>query len=450
MSAIGFQRRCAVAMIEQFGLAPFRGILPSCVFASIARETGCAPKRRHPLVPEVIAWLMMYVGLQTTSMTQGLCQAWGLIRAICPWLTMGCVTEEAFCQARSRLTLGFFHALWNHLRGRFAGRFGAALLWKNTYRLLAVDGSDVSLPRSPINDRYFGKPRNTHGDGRRPQAKLVALCSVFTGYCFAFKLVGKRWTEHQGLFHLIRELQADDLVLADRGFFSYRAIWQIPLCRAHFLMRLSDQQAGYTQRRTPLNPHEWQAEFRPTEAVRRRCPDLPETLTARLVRYQWPGFRPSWLLTSLPSDPTLPAEELVSLYHRRWQIETIYREWKHGLDIQNLRSLTPTGLMKECHAQLLLSNLVRWVMTEATEPTTLHPVDLSYLTALTCVKNAALQMLRANPDQLAVIYQQLLHEIRNAKIRKRPGRAYPRKLDRPKYKGKGHTREPARLNQNYT
>ncbi len=222
MAFIGSHRRYASLVFQKFGLAPFRRILSPEVFAAAARAGRCAPRRDRPLIPEVVAWLMMYVGLQTTSMTQGLCRAWGLVRAVCPQLQSGCVTEEAFCQARNLLTLEFWRSLWERLVSRFEAKFTPSMLWKNTFRLLAIDGSDVDLPNAPKIACFFGRPANGKGEGRRPQAKLVALCSVFTGFCFAFKLIGKPFTEHHALQHLIRRLRRSDLVLMDRGFFSLR------------------------------------------------------------------------------------------------------------------------------------------------------------------------------------------------------------------------------------
>ena len=72
-----------------------------------------------------------------------------------------------------------------------------------------------------------------------------------------------------------------------------------------------------------------------------------------------------------------------AVYSTRASVETRYREWKHGRDIPNLRSHTPMGILQEIHAPLLLSNLVRWVMTDATEGSSDTPVDLSLTTALT-------------------------------------------------------------------
>ncbi len=211
-------------------------------------------------------------------------------------------------------------------------------------------------------------------------------------------------------------------------------------------MRVSKQMAGFARRERKLGTHDWMVRFRPTAATRRKSPGLPRELTARLIRYQRRGFRPSYLLTSLRSSRRFSYDELVYLYHRRWQIETIYREWKHTLDIQNLRSHTPRGILKEVHAHLLLSNLVRWVMTEACEPTGHKPVELSFLTTISHLKSALWLMFHLPPKTLGDAYEQLLDLIRAARIRQRPGRSYPRRRDgRVKNMGYGKHRLPARL-----
>ena len=251
------RRRCSpTAFFGRFGLAPFQSILSPDVFTDAAISAGCAPKRSRPLIPEVVAWLMMYVGLHTTSMTQGLTQAWGLVCTACPSLKTTSVSEEAFCQARQQLTLGFWRNLWRVLTHRFDVRFSSSLLWRNTFRLLAVDGSDVDLPTAPQVARFFGRPRNQRGQRRQPQAKLVALCSVLTGFCFDFKLVSKRFTEHHALRHFIRRLRYNDLVLMDRGFFS--------LCRY-----LEDPAARCALSPSIVRPTSWSCETPSTDRAQR-------------------------------------------------------------------------------------------------------------------------------------------------------------------------------------
>jgi hypothetical protein len=220
MQIIGSTRRSASLLLQQAGLAPFRTILSPVEFERASRQAGCEPKRKRPLIPEVVSWLMMLVALETTSMTQGLCRAWGLVRSVVPTGEGAPVSEEAFSQARAELSLRFWRTLWHRLQTRYQQRFDSAMRWKGVFRLLAVDGAEVMLPKAPSLDRFFGRPKGAKGEGRRPQARLVALCSLLTGFCLDFKCMPLRFAEHIGLRHLIRHLQKNDLLLLDRGFFS--------------------------------------------------------------------------------------------------------------------------------------------------------------------------------------------------------------------------------------
>ena len=104
---------------------------------------------------------------------------------------------------------------------------------------------------------------------------------------------------------------------------------------------------------------------------------------------------------------------------------------------------------KEVHAQLLLSNVVRWIMTEASEDEPLTPLDFSFLTTLTLIKDRVSTFIHAHPRDMTKLYRQLLRDIRAARIRKRPGRSYPRPGDRRiKNKGRGYYQAPARILKN--
>jgi hypothetical protein len=228
MISIDSRRHQAVTLLRQFGLAPFRAMLPPATFAEVAADADCAAQRERALTPEVTVWLMLCVAVQTASMTQGLAQSWGWVCVACPWLSGPSVTESAFCQARQRLSLRFWRQLWNTLHRRYEQHFPQALRWRGL-RLLACDGTEVKLPNTPALGRYFSRPRTKLGECKAPQGRLVALCSVLTGFCCDFEFISRRCSEHLALKHLIRRLRENDLLLLDRGFFSlYGAIPDSP------------------------------------------------------------------------------------------------------------------------------------------------------------------------------------------------------------------------------
>jgi len=222
MSCIGSHPRLPGDLFHSFGLARLRRILTPEDFSRVAKQVDCAPERPRPLIPEVVGWLMMLVALHRESMTQGLIRAWARVRTICPDLPECPVSEEAFCQARKQLPLSFWRTLSDRLRRRYEARFDSAMRWKWGLRVLAVDGSDVDLPNHPRLVRFFTRPKNGKGEAKRPQGRLVAMCSVFTGFCVAFKFTSLKFTEHTALAHLIRRLRRKDLLLLDCGFFSLR------------------------------------------------------------------------------------------------------------------------------------------------------------------------------------------------------------------------------------
>lgn len=222
MKSIGSLSLSASAILEQKGLDPFRTILPAREFSAVARMTGCSPRRKRPLTPQVVAWLMMLVALHTTSMSQGLCQAWAWVAHLVPKRKDRRVTEEAFTQARAALPLRFWKTLFDRFRWRFQKQFDPAMRWKGL-RVLAGDGSVVDLPSIPLLSKFFGHPKGPKGAGRQPQGRLVALCSVFTGFCTAFQFVPLRFAERTVLRRLLKFIEPDDLLLLDRGFFSLRA-----------------------------------------------------------------------------------------------------------------------------------------------------------------------------------------------------------------------------------
>ena len=201
------------------------------------------------------------------------------------------------------------------------------------------------------------------------------------------------------------------------------------------LVRLPRHVVDVARRIRRLGKDHWIVECRPWQARRPGRPLRP-CAPMRMVRCQRRGFRSTWLLTSLPEAEASPAE-LAMLYHCRWRIETVFREWKHVLGLDDLRSRSPVAILKEMHAFMILSNLVRWTMSDAAAPQGRLPVQLSFDAAVKAFEDAMVPLLVAPPQEHARLYEQLLGELRRAPIRQRPGRSYPRPND-----GKDKVRRP--------
>lgn len=435
LNSIGISKRPAVEIFRSHGLEPFRKILTPDLFQGTTQRLTRA---FTILIPEVVFWLMVTVALGDGAMAAAVMTFWSPIRAIFPCLPAEPVTEEAFCIARRLLPLAIFRRLFDSVASRFHDKFGSWHLWHG-FRLWGVDGSVIDLPPSPQLREVFGTPSNGHSSSKHPQALLVGLVGLFNGLCRDFLLVPLKKGEQWCARALCGLLGPGDLLLMDRNFADYQSFSSVLHRGAEFLIRLPAKRFHRCKReRTPSGRRdEWYVTLRLPTSVRKAYPSLPPFLTLRILQYQMPGFRPSWLITSLLDTEKYPYEAIVSLYHERWRHETAYREWKHTLQISNLRSKLPQGILKELLVQLTLNNAIRWMQAEAGGPHK-RPVDLQFLSAKRLIINFIPAMAIAPAKDLSKMHSILLKAIASKVILVRPGRSYPRPHDQiPRYKGNG-------------
>lgn len=432
----------ATEILRSHGLTPFRSILTPQLFQQAFAKT-IAPKTI--LVPEVVFWLMTMAALGAGSMSGSIASFWMPLRAAMPWLPLEAVKEEAFCIARRLLPLRFFMRVFMAVVAGFSCRFHGAYRWRGR-RLMGIDGMDMDLPQHPHVKRIFPPSTNQHGAQGRPQARLVGLVGLRDGLCHAFRWTSLAVSEQFSARKLLRFLRPQDLLMCDRNFPDKATFASVRAKDADFLFHLpSNRFLGLPRTRVPGDRRDqWYVRIPLPATLTKKFPSVGQELQARILRYQIPGFRPSWLITSLLDPMEFPYEELVALYHERWRQETFHREWKHTLELSNLRSHTAGGLLKEVLVQLTLNNVIRWLMAQAAP--SLCPVNVKFLEAKRLVLASLPAMAVAPTILLPALYQELLEEIGRRRIKARPGRSYPRRWDaRARPKGHGKTVVPAKL-----
>jgi hypothetical protein len=119
---------------------------------------------------------------------------------------------------------------------------------------------------------------------------------------------------------------------------------------------------------------------------------LPEELLVRELRYRvdCPGFRTHeiTLVTTLLDAELYPADELATMYHRRWTIETNFRHLKITMKMDVLKCRTVDGVLKELAVFVLIYNLVRLVMLEASRRQEVEVDRISFIDALRWLMSA--------------------------------------------------------------
>ena len=125
------------------------------------------------------------------------------------------------------------------------------------------------------------------------------------------------------------------------------------------------------------------------------------------------------LITNLFDETLYPAEELIILYHERWEQEQVYDEQKTHHDPRratkpaHLRSETPAGVIQEIYALSLGHFVIRSLMFQAAETVQLDPDRLSFTGCFQILKCRLPECDSSTPRSFEDWYQALLWEMQN-------------------------------------
>ena len=327
------------------------------------------------------------------------------------------VTAQAICQAKQRLPL----QLLMELVGCSVPKGLLSSTWKGLKVYLA-DGMSFMTPDTPELARHYGKASNQWGKHFGfPTPKLLALMDCDGG--FIHKVIALPWArqEFTCLGRLFKALGRDALLLGDRGLVSFVHLALLLRAGVHGCFRLPRQQIASGRGRRShqklkrLGRQDWLVTWIKDRKGRRvrwmsriQWKALPQELTLRQISFRIvrKGFRVhwAWIVTTLLDPQTYPAQELVELYAKRWQIEVYFRDLKQGLGMAKLSSRSVLGARKEILAFVLLYNLVRRVMRQSAQTQEVSADRISFTDArdwlLWASPGDAIPKLKVNPRRM--------------------------------------------------
>jgi len=133
---------------------------------------------------------------------------------------------SGYCKARGRLPEGVLARLTRDTGREALEQASPAWLWKG-HRVKVADGTTVSMPDTPDNQKEFPQAATQKAGLGFPIARLVVVFSLAVGTVLDAALgryQGKQ-TGEPALFRLLHdELGPGDVVLADRCFCSYAEV----------------------------------------------------------------------------------------------------------------------------------------------------------------------------------------------------------------------------------
>jgi len=329
------------------------------------------------------------------------------------------VTVSAFTQFRHRFPLRLLRVFWAQLvqEAHEALRSPHAL-WRGL-RLWAVDGTDLLAPEDLWS--VFGAHPIRQGEGFA-QAHLLVLYDLAVRVPVACRLSRCDPDERARAARLFGALGPGDLLLIDTGFYSIGVFADLNRGGVKFAVPM--RRNGNPKCLQAFGPGDGLYSIAASPQHWKDHPDVPRNLTVRIVTVCRDGFRPRRLVTNLLDPQAFPAQEIAELYHRRWHIETFYRELKHTLHLQRWHARTLHSLYAELFFTMILVTLTRLIMAQAAGGQ--DPATLSFARCLRWVLAAALLTMTRPPDEWPGLYDQLLVQVRRCRIDIRPGRQFER------------------------
>ena len=391
--------------------------------AAILTRTARLSERRRCLPADAVVWLVIAMALFAAD---SIPKVW---RRLHPCRDHPEPTDSAFSQARRRLGVAPLRHLFHETARPMATHQSVGAFYRG-WRLMGIDGTTLDLPDTLENARTFGRPTTDRAEGAFPQVRLLALCELGTHAICGLSIKPICHGEPSMVGPLLDDLGPGDLLLWDRGFFSYELIHEVVRRGAHLLARVKSNTVLRPIRR--LSDGSYLAKVYPNEAERRRD---TRGIAVRVVEYTHddpnrPGAGDQHrLITDLTNPEDLPAQEAPLVYHERWEQELAFDEIKTHLSGRAvpIRSKTPAGVVQEVYGLVLAHYVVRRVMHDTAVVASQDPDRLSFIDSLRVLQ---CQLPESPAVSAEAWYQRLLREVRRQVLRPRRDRWYARIIKR--------------------
>ena len=326
--------------------------------------------KRVPM--DVALWFVVSVGMFSSDS----------YRQIFRWLTPlgACIPNRStLTEVRKRVGFELLEKLYL-LTVRLLGTPSNGVGFYQGMRLMGVDGFTLKLFDSDENRKEFGRPKNGRCYGPFPQARCVSLCELGTHVLWR-TVIGRYDQGEQTLFKKLWQfLSSEMLVLTDRNLLSFEIIREITTKQANFLMRCKSDRILPVLKRFDDGSYLSRVYRNPSDRRRDR-----NGIDVRVIEYELDDparvgcGQLHRLVTSLVDSKAHPAEELIMLYHQRWEEELALDELKtHLLERDVLRSQRPEGVRQEIYAILISHFIIRKIAFDASRKTGVEPTRISF------------------------------------------------------------------------
>jgi hypothetical protein len=348
------------------------------------------------------------------------------------WPEAEAVHHSAFTRAREKVSWYIFRDIMND-----AVKL-AYECWPQDPRftwhgmsVYGTDGSKYTLPATAeIRDEFDPKSGLQYsGKGHYPQCLVSTVYDLFRRLPIARTVVPANSSEREEVKHLLKYIPLGCVLLFDRGYPSYELIrLLVRNYRGYFIFRCPSTstfpavrafiESGKQEDEICIDPSSNYL----SKISKKQRKNL-KAVKLRIIRLISPDGTVSVLLTNLYDKTQFPADEIISLYFRRWEIETYYRDEKTVLAIEEFHGKTSNSIRQELFAVMIMSVISRtlmvlsqWLAGDFREP--------QFKNAVMTLASEAAVLAADDPGRAVDIFQEILEAIRRV-IYYRPKKPRP-------------------------
>jgi len=283
-------------------------------------------------------------------------------------LNLKAFTKSAFVQYRKKIKPELFKDLSRAIVNEFYSDNELGVkLWMG-FRLLAVDGSRLTLPHTKNLKDIYGQTKNKSNNGV-VQARLSVLYDVINNYVIDGILSPLKTGEGKlAIQHLIH-VKENDLVIYDRGYPSFNLIYEHLKQKTDFVIRAKVGfsnitrefiESGKTTQIVTIYPGQHKSLIGKEYTKN-------STVKVRLVRVELPEGKIELLITSLLNSKKYKTKIFKELYLKRWGVELFYDEFKNKLKVEYFSGYSNQSILQDFYAALFISNVQTLLVSELTD-----------------------------------------------------------------------------------
>ncbi len=200
-----------------------------------------------------------------------------------------------------------------------------------------------------------------------PQGLMSTIYHLGSGLIYD-AILSAGCSEHGcAMVHMSRLLPEDVLVL-DRGYFSYLMLYKAVESGIHLICRLKS--GGNRSIKAFMDSELTDAviEYMPSATTKATLQKRGEKLSGcpiklRLIKYRIE--QKTYVCATTLMGERYPLEEFPSVYHGRWGIEELYKISKQFVEVEDFHGRAERGVKQELYAHIVLINIARIFESEA-------------------------------------------------------------------------------------